>query len=375
MLKPTIFAGFILAAGIASAASPYTVHTLISDVPDPNNPNIIIEPSIVDPWGIAISASSPFWISNAGTGLATVYSYSGASTCVGGAAPNTLTLVGNPCAYTVSQTTRTTVPNATGGMARVTGQIAGSGLNFAADPAGPFPSFLFCTEDGTISVRVAPNNNNAALITVNNNGKAVYKGCAAAITPNGPQFFAANFKTGAIDVFDTSWNPVQTGGFTDPNLPAGMNPFNVWVLGQKVYVAYAMLGPDGVSDVAGRGNGAVDVYDLSGNLLLSIMDPNQTLNSPWGMEIAPEFFGDYSFALLVGNFGDGRINAFDTQTGNYLGTLTDSTGKPIALEGLWGLQFGNGGSGGGAKALYFTAGISGGVHKEAHGLFGAITTP
>jgi uncharacterized protein (TIGR03118 family) len=351
--------GFLV-AGAAFAASPYTVHNLVSDIPNPagtTDPSVIIDPNIIDPWGIAISASSPFWLSNAGTGLATVYSYSATTTP----------------AITVTAT-KVTVPNASGGPGRVTGQIAGAGLNFAANPAGPFPSFLFCTEDGTISVRLAPNNNNAALVTVNNNGNAVYKGCGAAVTPNGPMFFAANFKAGTIDVFDTSWNPVTTsGGFVDPNLPAGMNPFNVQVLGQKVYVTYAVLGPDGVSDVAGRGNGQVDVFDFNGNLVQSISDPS--LNSPWGLEIAPEFFGDYSFALLVGNFGDGRINAFDTTTGAYLGTLADSTGKPITLVGLWGLQFGNGKAGGDAKTLYFTAGIDGGAHKESHGLFGGITTP
>ena len=370
MRKLIISAGFILAATVASAATPYLVHPLISDVPDPNNPNLIIDPNAVDPWGIAISASSPFWISNAGTGTATVYSYNATSTCAG-ATPNLGTLPGNPCAYTINSAATTNVPNASGGPGRVTGQIAGTGLNFAANPAGPFPSFLFCTEDGTISVRVAPNNNTNALITVNNSGSAVYKGCAAAVTPNGSRFYAANFKAGTIDVFDTSWNAVDTaGGFTDPNLPGGMNPFNVWVIGNKVYVAYAMLGPDGVSDVPGRGNGVVDAYDFSGNLLLSISD--QSLNSPWGMAIAPEFFGDYSFALLVGNFGDGRINAFDAMNGAYLGTLSDASGKPIVLEGLWGLQFGNGRSGGDAKSLYFGAGISGGAKKESHGLFGSI---
>jgi uncharacterized protein (TIGR03118 family) len=369
MRKFIVGAGLLLAASVAFAATPYVVHPLISDVADPNNPNLIIDPNAVDPWGIAISASSPFWVSNAGTGKATIYSYSGASTCAG-SPPNLGTLPGNPCAYSVVTTATTNVPSASGGPARVTGQISGSGLNFASSPTGPFPSFLFCTEDGTISVRVAPNNNTDALITVNNSGTAVYKGCAAAVTPDGSRFYAANFKAGTIDVFDTSWNPVTEYTFTDPNLPAGMHPFNVWVFGNKVFVAYAMLGPDGVSDVPGRGNGIVDVYDFDGNLLLSISDPS--LNSPWGMAIAPEFFGDYSFALLVGNFGDGRINAFDAMSGAYLGTLSDSTGKPIVLEGLWGLQFGNGRSGGDAKSLYFAAGISGGSKKEAHGLFGAI---
>jgi uncharacterized protein (TIGR03118 family) len=363
MRKLIVSAGFILAATAAFAATPYVVHPLISDVPDPANPNLIIEPSIVDPWGIAIGASSPFWISNAGTGLATVYSYNATVTATCG--PNLAALPGLPCAYTVNPTTRTSVPSAAGGSGRVTGQIAGGGLNFTGSP-----SFMFCTEDGTISVRQAPNNQTAALVVVDNSSSASYKGCAAALTPDGPRFYAANFKAGTIDVFDgTNWSPVATT-FADPNLPAGMNPFNVWVLGQKVYVAYAVLGPDGVSDAPGRGNGVVDVYDFNGNLLQSISDPS--LNSPWGLAIAPEFFGDYSFALLVGNFGDGRINAFDTMSGAYLGTLSDATGKPIALEGLWGLQFGNGKTGGDAKSLYFAAGISGGQKKEAHGLFGII---
>jgi len=359
----------ILAAGVAFGATPYVVHPLISDVPDPANPNLIIEPSIVDPWGIAIGASTPFWISNAGSGLATVYSYNAAVTATCG--PNLAALPGLPCAYTVNPTTRTTIPSASGGSGRITGQITGSGAGINFGPTGgPFPSFMFCTEDGTISVRVAPNNNTAALMVVDNSATAVYKGCAAANTPDGPRFYAANFKAGTVDVFDTAWKPVSSGGFVDPNLPAGMNPFNVWVLGNKVYVAYAVLGADGVSDAPGRGNGAVDVYDLAGNLLLSISDPS--LNSPWGIQIAPEFFGDYSFALLVGNFGNGQINAFDAMNGAYLGTLADASGKPIALEGLWGLQFGNGKTGGDAKSLYFAAGISGGAKKEAHGLFGAI---
>ena len=347
-------AGLCLAAGQIFAASTYTVHNLASDIPNPpgtNDANFFVDADLVDPWGIALGASVPFWLSNAGTGLATVYSF----------ANNVVTK---------NAGVRVAIPSASGGPARVTGQIAGGGLSFAA--AAPFPSFMFCTEDGTISVRVAPNNTNTALITVNNNSSAVYKGCGAAVTPDGPRFYAANFKAGTVDVFDVNWNPVP-GGFTDPNLPPGMNPFNVQVFGTRVYVTYAMLASDGVSDQPGRGSGIVDVYDLAGNLMQSITDAS--MNSPWGLAIAPEFFGDFSFALLVGNFGDGHINAFDTLTGAYLGTLSDATGKPLALEGLWGMQFGNGRNGGDAKTLYFAAGISGGAKKEAHGLFGSITTP
>jgi uncharacterized protein (TIGR03118 family) len=360
MRKVLTVAGFIAAAHITFAASTYTVHNLISDIPNPGgtpDPNVIIDPNLVDPWGIAISASSPFWVSDAGTGKATVYSWSATTGAI-----SVASRVVN-------------VPSASGGPARVTGQIFGPGAgNFQVGSPAANSSFIFCTEDGTISGWAAAADPNNAIITANNNGQAVYKGCAVASTPQGMILYAANFSAGTVDVFDSKWNPMTvSGGFVDPSATPGLNPFNVWVLGNKVFVTYAVLGPDGVSDQPGRGNGKVNIFDYNGNFIGSVSDPS--LNSPWGLEIAPEFFGDYSFALLVGNFGDGHINAFDPLTGAYLGTLSDSTGKPLVLEGLWGLQFGNGKSGGDAKTLYFAAGISGGGHKEAHGLLGAITTP
>lgn len=352
-------AAFLAAANSSAfAASSYTVKNLISDIPNPTgstDPNLIVDPNLVDPWGIAISATSPFWISNAGTGTATVYSWSATAT------PS----------ITVS-TTVVKVPDANGGAGRVTGQIANSTGGFALNP-GQVPNFLFCTEDGTLSGWNRTTNPTNAVVKINNNGAAVYKGCAAAVTVNGPRLYAANFYSGGIDVFDSNWNPTSTGGgFIDPNLPAGLSPFNIQVFGKKLYVTYAMTS-NGLRDIAGPGNGQVDVFDFDGNLLQTISSP--VMNSPWGLEIAPEFFGDFSTALLVGNFGDGTINAFDALTGAYLGTMSDAKGIPITLEGLWGLQFGNGRSGGDAKTLYFTAGISGGSGRESHGLFGAITTP
>ena len=380
MRKILFTAALVLSTQIAFAST-FAMTQLVSDTANPLNlatpptpcPNAIgtanpvnclqfPDPNLIDGWGIAISASSPFWNSNAGTGIATVYSYSGSV---------------NPATLTVTATA-VKVPSASGGAGRVTGQIAAGSLGAVFNISGSkqSSSFMFCTEDGTISARIGSSPNNA-IVTVNNNGKAVYKGCTAVLTPNGPRFYAANFSAGTVDVFDADWNPVTTGGgFTDPNLPAGLSPFNVQAYptqagtvapSQKIYVTYAMLGPDGVHDQAGRGNGQVDVFDSDGNLLQTFSDPS--MNSPWGVEIAPEFWGDYSFALLVGNFGDGRINAFDCVTGAYLGSLNDSTGKPIAIPGLWGLQFGNGRSGGDAKTLYFLAGPGG----EQHGLFGSIT--
>jgi len=318
MRKIASLAGFVLAAQISFAQnSAFSMHPLISDIPNPTgtpaDTGVVIDPNLVNPWGIAISSSSPFWISNAGTGTAGIYSY---------AAPNT---TANPTAspvFTVNSAATTNVPSASGGPAVVTGQIA-STVFAGFKVGGTVPSFMFCTEDGTISARVAPNNTTTAAIQINNNGKAVYKGCAALMTSQGPRFYAANFSAGTVDVFDTNYKPVVTGGgFTDPNLAPGMNPFNVQAFGQKLYVTYALLGPDGVHDQAGRGNGQVDVYDWDGNLMQSISDVS--MNSPWGLEIAPEFFGqfqEFAFALLVGNFGDGKINAFDTTTGAYLGTL------------------------------------------------------
>ena len=377
MRKIALLAAFILATHAGFGASSYTMNVLVSDIPNPFNATtpptmcgspatatcMQLDPHLIDGWGIAITASSPFWISNAGTGLATVYSYSPTAT------PN----------ITVTATA-VTVPSASGGAGPVTGQIAAGGLGpaFSINGAPTASSFMFCTQDGTISARIASSPNNA-IVTVNNGGSAVYKGCAAVLTPAGPRFYAANFSNGTVDVFDANWSPVATGGgFTDPNLPAGLSPFNVQafpgptasaVAQQKIYVTYAVLGADGIHDQPGRGNGQVDVYDFDGNLLQSFSDPS--MNSPWGVEIAPEFWGDYGNALLVGNFGNGQINAFDQVSSAYLGTLSDTTGKPLAIPGLWALQYGNGKSGGDGKTLYFTAGPGG----EMHGVFGSITSP
>lgn len=352
----TFVIGITLAAHSAFAASTYTVHNYVADIADLNA--VVTDPNLIDPWGIALSAGGPFWISNAGSGTATVYSYSN---------------VNNPPTFTVS-TLVVKVPSASGGPARVTGQIVGVGA-FALAP-GQNPSFIFCTEDGTISGWNRSTDPGNAVIKVNNADTAVYKGCtAAANTSQGPLLFAANFK-GGIDVFDTNWSPVGTpGGFVDPNIPDGFGPFNVWLLGQKVYVLYAKRGLDGVRDAPGAGNGFVDVYDTDGNLLQNLIAGDSHLSSPWGIAIAPEFFGDFSFAVLIGNFGDGTINAYDPLTGSYLGTLSDKSGQTIVLEGLWALQFGNNKSGGDAKTLYVTAGVGGGARKESHGLLAGITTP
>jgi uncharacterized protein (TIGR03118 family) len=206
----------------------------------------------------------------------------------------------------------------------------------------------------------------------NSTAGAVYKGLALATADSGPRLYAANFNAGTVDVFDTNFAPVmRAGAFTDPNIPSGFAPFNIQNLGGRLYVTYAKQDDQQHDDVAGPGNGFVDIYDLNGTLLQRLIS-GAPLNSPWGLAMAPASFGAFSNALLVGNFGSGTIAAFDPATGAPLGTLQNKLGNPIALQGLWALQFGNGGNGGATDTLYFTAGIAGGGAREDHGLFGSL---
>ena len=178
-------------------------------------------------------------------------------------------------------------------------------------------------------------------------------------------------------MFDGSFNPIAAPkAFLDPSIPAGYAPFNIANFGGKIYVAYAKQDSAKHDDAPGAGNGYVDVFDGSGNLVTQLISRG-ALNSPWGMQIAPASFGQFGGALLVGNFGDGTINAFDPAKGTPLGTLNDSTGHILSIPGLWGLLFGNGGKGGDTSTLYFTAGIPGpyGDPNETHGLFGSIQAP
>jgi len=211
-----------------------------------------------------------------------------------------------------------------------------------------------------------------AFTVVDNSATSVYKGLALVATPT-PQLYAANFKTGAIDVFDAQFKPVTslaTGAFVDTTVPVGFAPFNIWNLGGKLYVAYAKQDAAKKFDVQGVGNGYVSVFDSTGKLLASLVrgGTGSLLNSPWGLAIAPATFGKFANNLLVGNFGDGLINAYDTTTGVFVGTLQDPTGKNIVIPGLWSLLLGNGGNGGDKDAIYFTAGPGG----QKHGLLGSI---
>jgi uncharacterized protein (TIGR03437 family) len=188
---------------------------------------------------------------------------------------------------------------------------------------------------------------------------------------SGPLLYAANFNAGTVDVFDGKFAPVKVaGGFADATIPAGFAPFNVANLGGKLYVTYAKQNGEKHDDTAGAGNGFVDIFDMDGNMQKRLIS-NGPLNSPWGLAVAPSTFGAFGGALVVGNFGDGKINAFDASAGTLLGTLEDTKGNPISIEGLWSIIFGNGKNGGDQNTLYFTAGPG----TEAHGLFGSLAPP
>ena len=333
------------------AASQYVQHNLVSDVPGLADQT---DPNLVNPWGISMSSTSPFWISNNHAGIAAVYNGQGQP------AP-----AGSPLRV------RIPVPSGTNSPAAPTGQVFNDTTGFTV--AGKPASFIFATEDGTISGwNPSADPANSIVLVDRSASGAVYKGLAIANTSNGPRLYAANFNSAAIDVFDADLSPIaSTGAFSDPNLPAGFAPFNIQRIGRKLYVAYAMQDDARHDDTAGPGNGLIDVFDFDGNLVGRLVSKGP-LNSPWGMALAPGNFGDFSNALLVGNFGDGAINAFDPCSGDYLGTLQDAGGATIAIPGLWGLSFGNGRGAGDATALYFTAGIPGPANIEDHGLFGSI---
>ena len=340
----------ILCAVPVFAAGPnaYIQHNLIADTPGVAD---ITDPNLVNPWAIAESATSPFWISDNGTGLATVYSTS---------ATATITIA----------SLRVTIPAGTADSGATSGPVSGQLSNTTTVflVGTTKASFLFCTEDGVIA---GWNGGSTAVKEVDNSGKgAVYKGMALGGTSTAPQLYVANFHAGTVEVYDGNFAPVSlaSGAFTDSKIPAGFAPFNIVNLNGSLYIAYAKQDSEGMDDVAGAGNGYVDIYDMSGNLKTRLISGG-ALNSPWGMAIAPANFGAFSNMLLVGNFGDGHINAYDPAAGTPLGALQSAgSGASIKIDGLWALQVGNGKSGGDANAVYFTAGPGG----EQHGLFGSL---
>ena len=311
-----------------------------------------VDTHLVNPWGLALSATSPAWTANNVTQSSTVYDGTG-------------TLL----------PTVVNIPAGANGAANPTGIVASAFSDFVVTKAGVGgpARFVFAGEAGTIS-GWSPVADAANAITTYDDGAggAEYTGLAIATNGTVNTLYAADFRHGRIDVFNGTWAKITaTGGFTDAQLPPGYSTYNIQTvkLGTTTFlvVTYAQRGTDG-EETIGAGLGVVNLFDLNGTLVRRLVSPGGKLNAPWGVALASAGFGSFSNMLLVGNFGDGAINAYDPSTGVFAGTLSDSVGTPLTNAGLWALMFGNGSQNQPVDTLYLTAGISG----ETAGLYARI---
>jgi len=322
----------------------YTQANLVSDVPGLATTT---DPDLVNAWGLTRSPTSPWWVSDNGTDKSTLYNGSGAKLGLIVTIPPT------------GSAPTGTVFNGTSGFAVTNGTTSAASR------------FIFATESGTIAGWSPTVDATNAIVAVPSNGNAVYKGLAIGTSGGATFLYATNFKTSTVDVFDSSFHAATLdGNFSDPGIHAGFAPFGIALLNGELYVTYAKRDDSGHDDISGPANGYVDVFDTSGHLLRRAATRGR-LNSPWGVAIAPSNFGRFSGDLLIGNFGDGRINAVDPATGEFLGQLRSADNRPITIDGLWAIAFGGGVTNNGpTNSLFFTAGID----DESHGLFGVLTT-
>jgi uncharacterized protein (TIGR03118 family) len=378
--------GALLAGILSGIAAPALATSYqLSDLTTDDNTNLTslgfpaaenVDPNLVNPWGVSFGPMTPFWVSDNRTGVSTLYNAAGVPFPVPPAAPLVVTIAppnGSPPGF-VSAPTGQVFNNNASDFIVSNGTTSGSA------------NFVFATEDGTISGRSGAVSSTQSFIGVDNSASgAVYKGLAIATIGGSNFLFAANFNSGRVEEYNSSFRLVRS--FTDTNLPAvpagtpaGQNwaPFNAQLLNGQLYVTFALQDAAKHDDVAGAGNGFVDVFDLNGNFVKRLINTGagDPLDSPWGLAIAPAGFGAFAADLLVGNFGNGEINVFDPTSGAFLGTLDASSGNPIDIPGLWDLTIGNGGAGVDPNGIYFTAGLPNfempQLGLEQDGLFGVL---
>lgn len=330
-----------------AAGSVYQQHNLVANVAGIAD---FTDPNLVNPWGIAFNPFGPAWVADNGTGVSTLYDGIGTPNSLVVQVPSPSDIIGG----------------------HPTGIVFNGSTEFvvSANSVSEASRFLFATEEGVIAGWAPTVDQTHAIRVIDNStSTAVYKGLALSANGTGSLLYAADFFNNKIDVFDGLFSPVTlpAGAFTDPNLPAGFAPFGIQTINGSIYVSYAMQDAGKHDDVKGAGLGFVNVFDPNGVLIKRLISQGK-LNAPWGMTLAPAGFGDFSNRLLVGNFGDGTINAYDIATGEPVGQLTDANGSPIVIDGLWGLAFGNGFANQSVNSLFFTTGPD----SEQNGLYGRI---
>jgi uncharacterized protein (TIGR03118 family) len=325
--------------------SSFTVTALVSDgvVPAAHT-----DANLKNPWGVAFNPKGFVWVADNGTNVATLYDGNG-----------------------VPQSLIVTIPDGKNGSASPTGIVFNGTQSFTVSENGKsgVAAFIFTGEGGTITAwapDVGPTN--AFVMYDDGTGGAVYKGLALAAMNGNNFLYATDFHNNKIDVFNTNFTKVaMPGAFTDPAIPVGFAPFGIQAIGSNLFVTYAMQDPVKHDDVAGAGLGMVDVYDTAGNLKQHFATGG-SLNAPWGIAQAPGNFGSMSGAILIGNFGNGTINAFNASSGQPMGPLTGPNGSPIVEPGVWGIAFGNDLSNQPSNTLFFAAG----PNAEADGVYGRI---
>ena len=369
-VKLSRFAAPFLALSFPSLtfAQHYTQTNLVSDIASTSPDHDV---NLKNPWGLSRSTGSPWWVSDNGTGLSTLYDITGTTSTLA-ATTNSRVVVIPP-------------PHGSSSPSTPTGTVFNGSTDFALAPGIP-ALFLFVTEDGTISgwnPGVDPAHPNNATLKVDNSPNAVYKGVTTGDVNGVRYLYVANFRSGHIEVYDTNFKAVQLsqdgdgdtgsnsdhhGSFSDDEIPQGYAPFNVQNIGGSLFVTYAKQDSAQHDNVPGAGFGFVDIFSTSGKLERRLQH-GSWLNSPWGVVWAPRDFGEFSNRVLVGNFGSGQIAAFNGFTGKFIGMMKNPDDTTLTIDGLWALAFGNSASAGPYNALFFTAG----PNSEADGLFGALT--
>jgi uncharacterized protein (TIGR03118 family) len=326
------------------AMASFAVTSLDTDTPLSAYSTTHQDTKLVNAWGVAFNPQGYVWVANNKTDSSTLYDGTG-----------------------VPQSLVVTTPPAPTGIV-----FNGSSTDFMLTSGGSSGAspFIFATEGGELAAW-APSVAATRAISVYDGSASAksYKGLALAAAAGANQLYAADFHNGAVDIFNSSFQLVSApGAFHDAALPAGYAPFGIQALGGKIYVAYAKQDSTAHDEITGAGLGVVDVYDTAGTLIKQLV-VGGALNAPWGLAMAPATgFGAFNGALLVGNFGDGKINAYDPASGAMLGTLSKSDGTPVVIDGLWGIAFGNGINAQPTTTLFFAAG----PNDETHGVYGRI---